>query len=403
MNGSSSSAKRSHYPTPIVPPGRQWHDKVLEECRALAGLPTLAALSAGIFYPENKTVLEGTTAVALIIAVGLRFLPHIRFFSQLHGWQSVVSTLPWLLSAALIGILMLIILPARTRSQNALLANTWLEWQKELEKAASKCVIGNHDKSKSPTIKDQEALSTCLADALEPVLETRPGRLDSNKVTGLASDLLAGQLMLANSNIRNILQFRLSTGTSFLGSGFSEPEGQVNYTKARVPEYLVPNLSDQSPRVWVWKFYPWEMEGRKTIEEYNLVDVLLHRRKPINHPDFNRVWDSLKQSPSTGGSPSVLVRFALFKPEIRDSGCLGRTEATRVFMSSLNEVEDKTAREAARSSGWAVPGQNDNSGRQLVVWVYAPTHEGDVTPGTWGNVLDNFKTWIKDEGCAKTP
>jgi hypothetical protein len=408
MNASSSGATRAHHPAPGVSARKQWHDKILEECRAIAGLPTLAALAAGIFYPEDKRVLAGTTAVALIIAVGLRFLPHTKFFSRLHGWQSLLTTLPWLLSAALIAILILVILPERTRSQNALLASTWLDWQKELEESASKCVIKKHGKSKGPPARDQQEkdekeLSACLAENLDPVLGKRPGRAESNKVTGLASDLLAGQLMLANSNIRDVLKLRLSTGKTFLGSGFSEPEGQVNYTEARVPEYLVPNLSDQSPRVWVWKFDPWKMEGQKTIEDYKLLDVLLHLRQPINHADFNQIWDSMKEEPSASGTPSVLVRFALFKPETNDSGCLGRAEATRVFMSSLSEVKDKTAREAAKNSGWLVPGQNDNSGRQLVIWVYAPTDEGDVIPATWGNVLDNFKTWIKDEACAKTP
>ena len=242
-----------------------------------------------------------------------------------------------------------------------------------------------------------------MPSALDPVLEKRPGRADSNKVTGLASDLLAGQLMLANSNIRDVLKLRLSTGTAFLGSGYSEPEGHVNYTEARVPEYLVPNLSDKSPRVWVWKFDPWKMENKKAIEDYKLVDVLLQLRHPINHADFNEMWESLKVGSPASGKLSVLVRFALFKPETRDSGCLGRPEATRVFMSSLSEVADKTAREAAGNSGWLVPGQNDNSGSQLVIWVYAPTHEGDVAAATWGNVLDNFKIWIKDEACTKTP
>jgi len=380
----------------------------LEECRALVGLPTLAVLAAGIFYPEDKTIIASTTAVALIIAIGLRFLPNIKFFSRLHGWRSLLTTLPWLLSAALIVALILVIVPGRMRTQKALLASTWLDWQKELEKSAAQCAVKKRQKSKTPPAKDQQEkdqreLSSCLADKLDPVLGKRPGRTESNKVTGLASDLLAGQLMLANTTIRDVLTLRLSTGSRFLGSGFSEPEGQVNYAEARVPEYLVPNLSDQSPRVWIWKFDPWKMEGQKSVEDHKLMDVLLDLRHPLNHADFNQVWDSVRQDPSVNGAPSVLVRFALFKPEIRDSGCLGRTEATRVFMSSLAEVKDKTAREAAKNSGWSLPGQNDNSGRQLVIWVYAPTSDGEVIPATWGNVLDNFKAWIKEEGCVKAP
>jgi hypothetical protein len=62
---------------------------------------------------------------------------------------------------------------------------------------------------------------------------------------------MAGQLMLANENARSALNDRLGIREKFLGSGRSEPVGQTNYTAASVPEYLVPNLSDKSPNVWV--------------------------------------------------------------------------------------------------------------------------------------------------------
>src|SRR6476469_4185417 len=142
MNGFlGSGVRRAPQPATSTSERRQWHHEVLEECRALVGLPTLAVLAAGIFYPEDKTIIASTTAVALIIAIGLRFLPNIKFFSRLHGWRSLLTTLPWLLSAALIVALILVVVPGRLRTQKALLASTWLDWQKELEKSAAQCAV----------------------------------------------------------------------------------------------------------------------------------------------------------------------------------------------------------------------------------------------------------------------
>jgi hypothetical protein len=85
------------------------------------------------------------------------------------------------------------------------------------------------------------------------------------------------------------------------------------------------------------------------------------------------------------------------------SGCLGRSDATRVFMSSLGDVKDKTLQEAINSSGLVLPVKADVPGMKVFVWVYAPSFEGEakVVRATWGAVLDNFTTWIVEESCAK--
>jgi hypothetical protein len=130
------------------------------------------------------------------------------------------------------------VLPDRAVKQSSLLANKWLKWQKDLEGAAGQCTKA----------KDRDK---CLAEQLSPVIDNRPRPERQSDATGLASDLMAGQLMLANENARSALNDRLGIREKFLGSGRSEPVGQTNYTAASVPEYLVPNLSDKSPNVWV--------------------------------------------------------------------------------------------------------------------------------------------------------
>ncbi len=84
-----------------------------------------------------------------------------------------------------------------------------------------------------------------------------------------------------------------------------------------------------------------------------------------------------------------------------NSGCLGRSEATRVFMSSFGDVKGKTLQEAIDSSGLALPPKPDVPGMKIFIWVYSPSLEGEtkVTRATWGNVLDNFKDWVLDEPC----
>jgi len=358
--------------------------QLLEFCRAIVGLPTLVTLVLSVFTANTKIVATGTLA-ALGVALALFFFPRLRFLSKPFEKHTFFSTLPWLFTAVLAVVLVLVIVPSRAKKQNNLLANSWLNWQKELEKSASRCGKGD---------------AQCLAKALSPVIETRPKPFHETDATGLASDLLAGQLMLANDNARDLLNKRLSIGEKFVGSGFSEPVGQINYTAARVPEYLVPNLNDQSSYVWVWQLDREQVLAQKPIMDNKLLDVLL-KVPPTNHADFARNWPWASQHQSSYDPRPLLVRFALFDPsKIKYSGCLGRADATRVFMTSLGDVSEKTVQDAAQSSGYTVPPKADAPGLKLFIWVYAPTGEGQATPATWGNVLGNFGTWVTAEPCA---
>jgi len=350
----------------------------------VVGLPALAALT--LHALTDNTKIEGIgTVVAVAAAIALRFFRKLSFFPKMLERYSFLMTLSWLLTGALAIFLVLVVAPNRAEKKNNLLAESWLEWQKDLEKSAGQC---------------EESDAQCLAEKLTPVLDRRPRPKHDNDVPGLASDLLAGQLMLANDNSRAILNNLLSIDQRFIGSGFSEPVGQRNITAARVPEYLVPNLSDKSPYVWFWELERGRLVDQKPIMDHKLLDILF-KFPPINHADFEENWVWMSEHLGQNDTHPVLVRFALLDlKKDKYSGCLGRPAATRVFMTSLGEVESRTVTEAAEGSGYTVPEKDDAPGLRLLVWVYAPRDAGQAVAATWGNVLANFGKWATTGACV---
>jgi len=276
-HGQLINTSRTDFAQPGAP-DRTWHSELLDHCRAIAGLPVLATVVLDCVTADKKVVAVGA-ALALVVAIALRFLPKLRASSNLFQEHVFAVAMPWLLTATLTILLIFVIEPRRDEKQtNSLLEkqnnlqNSWLEWQQNLEKAAGQC-------------KRNDA--KCVAEKLSPLLDlkNRPHLAVGTGSSDLPSDLLAGQLMLANDTSRNILTTRLSITQKFLGAGFSEPVGETNYAAARVPEYLVPNLSDRWQHVWAWQLEYGKVVDGKPIMDQKLMDVLLKTR-PINHPDF---------------------------------------------------------------------------------------------------------------------
>jgi hypothetical protein len=388
----------------------QWCFEVLEFFRSIVALPALVS-ALTLIYTDNKIILALATGVALAIALGLRLLGRLRPKAvgtpKLDARHILSTTLPWLLTAALVFVLVFVIVPVRARKQGNLLAKSWLQWQQRLEDSAGKCSKIRQCLKNEQCRQDAKKLdnlliddSSCLAQNLGPVLRDRPRPIHETDVTGLASDLLAGQLMLANENAREILKDRLGVGERFIGGGFAEPNRQT-FTAARVPEFFVPNLADNLPGVWVWKLDREPTLDSPSIKDSKLLGVLLKFR-PANHNDFSANRGSLKQRLSDNDPRRVLVRFALLK-EANYSGCLGRRDATRVFTIALGDVAEKTVEEAAQDSGYTVPQNSENPGLKLFIWVYAPLEAEQSVRATWGNVLDHFGSWITDESCKKQP
>jgi hypothetical protein len=397
-------------PSPNHPPSsrpsevrHKWYLELLETCRALAGLPVLVSLIVEAFTPD--TLIIGTyAAIAVAIALILRFFPKLRHMLKPHKGYAFWTALPWFLSAALTAILIFKILPDRAVNQSSLLANKWLKWQRELEEVAGQCSKDTEkaaqEKDTKKKDRDEKARNECWNGKLAAVIAGRPHPAQEGIATGLASDLMAGQLMLADGDTRSVLGGLMSIDEKFLGSGRSQPRGETDYKAASVPEYLVPNLTDKSTDVWVWKLDRGRVPNQTPIMERTLHDVLLSVAPEYN-ADFKGNWDSLKDHMKPNDPRPILVRFALLDPQ-KYSKCLGRTAATRVFMSNLGELAQRTVDEAARSTGSTVPEKSDDRALMQYIWVYAPTEENQAVPATWSNVLANFGAWTIAEPCQTT-
>ena len=138
--------------------------------------------------------------------------------------------------------------------------------------------------------------------------------------------------------------------------------------------------------------------------DHTLKEILLNT-PPENHADFADNWKSWIEKDHLGADDPhpALVRFALLDlSKVKYSGCLGRLDATRVFMNNLGEVDEKTIEKAATSSGYTVTAKADEPNVKLFVWVYAPTATGIVYSATWKNVLMKFSEWVTADACNPT-
>jgi hypothetical protein len=372
-------------------PGIAWHKNALEIARELAGLPTLVTVVASLFT-ENREILVYSALGALLVAIGLRFLPGIA-----KGKISIVA--PWLVTAllALTLVLVLYVLPRRAGKKGTSL-EPWLKWQNSLDLSAAKC-------NKNPTPE------SCLRNELAEVLDNRPSNPRAAAGTKLFNAMIAGQVLLANQTVRAVLQKRLSVDERFIGADNSEPVQHTSAVAAMVPEYLVPNVLDSYSSVWVWKLDLGVRLKDRLPGDHKLMDVLL-TVPPQSHDGqtFKTYWPLIEKDHLASDHTPALVRFAMLDPTNSNhdinkqpppSGCLGKPDATRVFMNKLVFVKDETLGTAIKDSGYTV--RPDDPTERLYIWVYVPTQAGEVTRATWDNVLTNFTTWITDNPCAAHP
>ncbi len=371
-----------------------WHRTALNAVVELTGVPASVAVIAS-FFTENQRILIACAAVSLLAAIGLRFFPGIlraRPFSVVLPWLIVVIM-------ALVLFLVLVVIPKRAEKQNILIANSWLGWQKSLEVSAARC-----KGMTSPAVEE------CLSKELGPVLENRP-KAAHTAIAELAGAVIAGQVLLANQSVREVLQERLSVDDRFIGTGYSEPVRHTSSAAARVPEYFVANLPNSAPFVWVWELDPGGLLNKHPLLDHTLIEVLNHvPPKPRADGNiFTDNWGWMKDHLNDDEAP-VLVRFALLDPTNTrgdkkrlppPSGCLGKPKATHVFMNSLGNVKDEPLREAAANSGYTEASDNPNT--RLYVWIYAVTRNGQATRAMWDNVLTNLPVWIQDPVCNPQP
>lgn len=106
----------------------KWYIESLEFFREVAGLPALVAIILELLRDLiglNTVYVKIGTAIALLIAIGLRFFLNLR----------VSTVLPLLLSAVLTTVLIVFVVPFRAKEDSNSLASSWLEGEKNLEES----------------------------------------------------------------------------------------------------------------------------------------------------------------------------------------------------------------------------------------------------------------------------
>ena len=249
----------------------------------------------------------------------------------------------------------------------------WPPWERGLNKSLQRC-----------TATDEQ----CIIKTTTDWLGKRPRPAGVDATSALAWDLTAGHRLLLNDKIQGLLKSKLSIGTDFIGAGLSKPVPGTNQNTAKITEFFVPNIPDSSPELWRWELIP----NKKGLQ--NKVARLLNEHAAVNS---EKLPFSLTPSPD---EKTALIRFALVLPT-EYSKCLGRPDATHVFMSDLATIlgAKLTIEKAANLSGVGTTLPKVNRGERLFIWVYKPKSTEAFAPATWRQVLSNFEAWMREPSC----
>ncbi len=267
----------------------------------------------------------------------------------------------------------------------------WREWDKVISASLKECPPG------------RPCIATALAhDYPEP---QPPSKRISNK---LGNDLKAGSYLLQNSDIKKILEDYLGINDRFLGTGFSLRYGTDEYEDARIPEYLCPNRQESADDVITWHLSP----KRKYMEEWTVEEIIRGERivKEIIKGKEETRRDVLPEDSNDKDSKDKVDKLHLniekmidldlsskkpavvrFQQLLASSGKVGYKDRSRVFFSHLGAVWRMKLKDAATYSGY--PLDSAEGEKKIFIWVFLPTHETEVVPATWKNII----TYIKDE------
>jgi class 3 adenylate cyclase len=220
-------------------------------------------------------------------------------------------------------------------------------------------------------------------DAMREILEARPPAAESSPAAALRHDQATAEVLLGYKSVRAILKKLVGIDEHFLGTGLSKPVDILDYREASVHEYLISNLRDDDPNVWMTKLNPFILDQKKTIkklvEEEGGDDEAARLLK--------REITSRCEAKERG---AVVIRFALFDEKYYKH-TLGPPDRVRVFASDLSEVWDLGVKDAADRSGYGFTG-----GNTFFIWIFVTRHKGEATPATWGRVLENLPAWMKE-------
>ena len=252
-------------------------------------------------------------------------------------------------------------------------SDPWVQWKERVFESIRDC-------------KDKD--NPCVAMALK---RPYPGPDSNLLMSRLTCDERAGSIIMQNERARKMLEKQLGINSdTFLGTGLTQPSGESNYSAARMPEYLVPNHLDSDAGVWTWVLDPIRDSDR-------ILSEVIEKQPPTHQPtqsggDLISNLQFIKKRFSLDDKKPAVVRISQFPLDLY-SGKLGRKEVDRVFVTHLGSVWGMKIGEVAKYSG-RTKATTDGKER-LFLWVFLPTDEMEVVPGTWGEILSHVSDWIK--------
>ena len=218
----------------------------------------------------------------------------------------------------------------------------------------------------------------------------RPPAPETLPAAALRHDQATAEVLLGSQGVRAVLKRLMGIDEHFLGTGLSNPVDNSGYwKKASVHEYLIPNLPDDDPNVWMIRLKPFSLEMSKTIKE-------LLQEDSQDRDDARCLKRAITTLCETKHPGEVVVRFAWLE-ESWYKHTLGPPARVRVFASEMTEVWDVRVKLVAGHCS----GYNFNGGSIFFIWVFISGHGKTAVPATWGKVFDNLPMWDEDAEVSK--
>ena len=232
----------------------------------------------------------------------------------------------------------------------------------------------------------------CIANALADLREKVPGKSWDASAQLFSDQALGAVVRTSPVSLKLLHKFYGIVDERFLGTGNSLPSGSKEFTSERIPEFLVPNYSDDHPGILAWRINSGSELLRRPLQDLIQSPTINVQGSP------DEIRQEILADVRNTDRPS-LVRFAMV-PDIEKesphkySGCFGLQARHRVFFSSLNFMEGntKSLEEAADLSGYQFDPQAPN--QHLYVFMFVPASASELLVPTWFNLAADVKAEV---------
>ncbi|HEX8129268.1 MAG TPA: hypothetical protein VF527_09220 [Pyrinomonadaceae bacterium] len=257
--------------------------------------------------------------------------------------------------------------------------DVWALWTEQVSKEVAECA---------------EEDEHCLARA---IAIPYPSPDSAAPLAKLYADTRAGFTIMRLRGVEKMLKTRVGIVPAFTGAGFAVPNDPDRvYWKARIPEYLVRNHTDDVKEVWSWQLDTTKLQ--LTVDQLIREEPLIQRLQSRNRQEL---IDSVEANCSLTDLTPAVIRFSRFQ-QLLYKNRLALEERKRVFVMHLCAVRHLTLEQAAYLSGYQLTPNTKRDPKygedKLFVWVYIPPgNVDDVMTPTWEYILPNLKNWLLEK------